>query len=143
VNERRNVPSVEGGPDTGEQPAHRAVPQQAHILEAVRAGDHPRDQRGDLQVRVPATGLVDPHMLADQVLQAGALGELQDRRETCARHEVGVIEDHGTDVTESHLPDALRLWLNRSLDKTNSLAAQGHLAFTTRPSAQAERWIRA
>ncbi len=34
-------------PGAGEQPAHRAVPLQRHVLEAVRAGDHPRDQDTD------------------------------------------------------------------------------------------------
>jgi hypothetical protein len=31
-----------------EDPAHAAVPQQGHVVDGVRAGDHPRDQRGDL-----------------------------------------------------------------------------------------------
>jgi len=46
-------------------------------------------------------------VLTDQALQAGPFSELQDRREAGARHEVGIIEDRGTDVTDSHLSDAL------------------------------------
>jgi len=94
-------------------------------------------------VGVAAAGPVDLDVLTDQALQAGPFGELQDRRETRARHEVGIIEDRRTDVTDSHLPDALRLWLNRSLDKTHSPTAQGHLALTTGQSSQTKRWIRA
>jgi hypothetical protein len=33
----------------GENTAHATVPQQRHVLDAVRAGRHPRDQRSDLQ----------------------------------------------------------------------------------------------
>ncbi len=79
------------GPGAGEQPAHRAVPQQGHVIDAVRTRDHPRDQPGDLQVGVAAAGLVDPNVLPDQVLQAGACRELQDRPEARTRHEVGVV----------------------------------------------------
>jgi len=68
------------------------VPQQAHIVDRVGPGDHARDQRQDLQDRVPATRLVDPNMLGDQVMQTSPLGEFQHRRQTRARHEVGIIE---------------------------------------------------
>ena len=37
-----------------EHPPHPAVPQQGHVIDAVGAGDHPRDQRGDLQPGVRA-----------------------------------------------------------------------------------------
>ena len=37
-----------------EDPAHPAVPQDGHVIDAVRAGDHPRDERGDLQPGVRA-----------------------------------------------------------------------------------------
>ena len=94
------------------------------------------------QAGVATAGPVDPDVFTDQVLQAGSFGELQNRREAGTRHEVGIIEDRRTDVTVSHLPDALRLWLNRSLDKTHPPTAHGHLAFTTGPSRQAKRWIR-
>jgi hypothetical protein len=35
-----------------EDPAHPAVPQDGHVVDAVRPGDHPRDQRGDLHTGV-------------------------------------------------------------------------------------------
>ena len=56
MNERRNVP--------------RAVPQQAHVLDRVRAGDHPRDQARDLQVRIDATSLDRVDVLLDEPVQA-------------------------------------------------------------------------
>lgn len=76
-------------PDPVKQPAHRAVPQQGHVIDAVRTGDHARDQRRDLQRRVGAASLADPDVLSDKVLQPGPFGDLQDRCQTSARHEVG------------------------------------------------------
>jgi len=100
-------PQRRGRPNPGEQPAHRAVPQQAHVVDRVGPGDHARDQRQDLQDRVAATGLVDPDVLGDQVLQACPFGKLQHRRQSCARHEVGVIERGSNTVADSHPADAL------------------------------------
>jgi hypothetical protein len=119
-------------PDAGEQPVHRAVPQHRHVLDAVGAGDHARDQRRDLQSSVAAAGLVDPDVLTGQVLQAGSFRDLQHGRQAGARHEVGVIEHCPEAVRDSHLPDVLPLWLNRSLDKTDSPTTEGHLGFTAR-----------
>ena len=138
-------PQRRRGVDTGEQPAHRAVPQQRHVLDRVGAGDHARDQRRDLQSGVPAAGLPDPHVLSDQRLQPGPLRELKDRREASARHEVGVIENHRVGVRDSHLPDAFPLVLNRSLDKTDSPTTEKHLGFTARAKLRSDhdyRWIR-
>ena len=58
-----------------EHPAHPAVPQQRHVIDAVGAGDHPRDQRGDLRPRVRA--LVGRHaqVLIGQLPQPGRLGQ--------------------------------------------------------------------
>ena len=58
-----------GRPDPGEQPAHPGVPQQRHVIDGIRAGEHPCDQRGDLAVRVDPGRLTDPHMPGDQMLQ--------------------------------------------------------------------------
>jgi len=100
-------PQRRGRPHPGEQPAHRAVPQQRHVIDRVRPGDHPRNHRGDLQVGVDAAGLAQLHMLGGEPLQTGPLGELQDRRQAGARHEVGVIEGGREAVTDSHPADAL------------------------------------
>jgi len=81
------------------------VPQQAHVVDRVGAGDHPCDQRRDLQVGVATAGPGDPNVLTDQALQAGPFSELQDRRETGARHEVGIIERGGDAMADSHPTD--------------------------------------
>jgi hypothetical protein len=54
VNERKNVASVDGGPDSGEQPAHPAAPQPVQDIDGVPAGDHSRHHRGCLDRRVRA-----------------------------------------------------------------------------------------
>jgi len=46
-------------------------------------------------------------MLGDEPLQTGPLGQLQDRRQASARHQVRVIEDGRQAVTDSHPADAL------------------------------------
>ena len=94
-------------PGSVEQPVHRAVPQQRHVINGVRASDHPGDQRRDLQRGLSAADLADPDAAGDQVLKTGALGELQDRSQASARREVGVIKDRGVAVSDSHPADAL------------------------------------
>ena len=59
------------GPDPGEQPTHPTVAH--HVINAVGSGDHPRDQRRDLQVRVRPTYGVQRQVLGDQVGQPSAL----------------------------------------------------------------------
>ena len=49
--------------DPAEQRRHRAVPQQVHVIDAVRPGDHPGGQAGHLQVRVHPAPAADPDML--------------------------------------------------------------------------------
>ena len=55
---------------TSEDLAHRAVAQHRHVVDAVRASDHPRHQRSDLRTRVRA--LVGGHaqMLIGQPAKA-------------------------------------------------------------------------
>ena len=60
-------------PDPAEHLRHGAVPQHVHVIDAVRPGGHPRDQAGDLQVRVHPGPAGDRDVLADQVRQAAAL----------------------------------------------------------------------
>ena len=61
------------GADAAEQRAHRAVPQQVHVIDAVRPGGHPGDQARHLQVRVDPAFAARPDVLRDQVRQPGAL----------------------------------------------------------------------
>ncbi len=48
-------------------------------------------------MRVAATRLVDLDEVGDEPLKPRSLGQLKDRREARARHEVRVVE-HGADV---------------------------------------------
>jgi site-specific DNA recombinase len=101
-----------GCPHPSEQPVHPAVPQQRHVINAIRAGDHARDQRRHLQDRVAAPGFGDPQMRRDQLLQTGPLSQVPDRSQPRARHQVRVIENRRTDVRDSHLPGAPLCWSN-------------------------------
>jgi hypothetical protein len=52
---RAQVRSQRGrGADPAEQGIHRAVPQQVHVVDRIRARGHPGDQARDFQVRVDA-----------------------------------------------------------------------------------------
>jgi len=95
-------------PDPAEQPAHPTVPQRRHVIDRVRSGHHARDQTRNLQMRVDAGGFADTDVLGDQQPEPGPLRELQNRRETGARHEVPIIEAGSEPMRNSHLPDALR-----------------------------------
>jgi hypothetical protein len=46
------------------------VPQDVHVIDAVRPGGHPSDQAGDLQVRVHPGRAGDRDVLTGQVRQA-------------------------------------------------------------------------
>lgn len=52
------------------------MPQQRHLIDGVRAGDHPRDQGRDLEFGVGASRLAEGHVLGDQVMQPGPLSEV-------------------------------------------------------------------
>jgi hypothetical protein len=68
------------------------VPQDVHVVDAVRPGGHPGDQGGDLQVRVHAGPAGDPDVLAGQVRQAAARGQGHDRDQARQRHEIRVVK---------------------------------------------------
>jgi hypothetical protein len=76
----------------GEQPGHAAVPQQVHVLDAVRAGDHARDQCGDLRPGVRAAIGRHRHVLVDPAAQPRPLGQGQDRHQTARGHEIRFVE---------------------------------------------------
>jgi hypothetical protein len=80
------------GPDAAEHLWHGAVPQDIHVIDAVRPGGHPRDQAGDLQVRVHAGPAGNPDVLAGQVRQAAAPGQGHHRDQAGPRHEIRVIK---------------------------------------------------
>lgn len=89
-------------PRPGEQLVHPAVPDDLHVLEAVRAGDHARDQRSDLEVCVGAGRAGHGDVLGDQVCQPGFLGQRHDRDQARRADQVRVIENGGDVVADSH-----------------------------------------
>ncbi len=77
---------------TVEDPPHAAVPQQRHVVDAVCAGHHPRDQRGHLQPRVRTLVTGDRKVFLGERAQARGLGEPDHRDQPCRRHEIRVIK---------------------------------------------------
>jgi hypothetical protein len=76
------------------------------------------------------TALADPSPdsvkgVVDQVMQPAPLGQADHWCETPARHEVGVVEDRGDGVRDSHLPNALLIAANRSCASPIVVAQQG------------------
>ncbi len=91
-------------PHPAEQRRHRPVPQQAQVIDAVCAGDHPGDQAPHLQVRIHPAPAGGPDVLVGQGRQAGALGQGHHRHQTCPRHEIRVVKrclDLGQAVQQS------------------------------------------
>jgi hypothetical protein len=80
------------GPDPAEQRRHRAVPQQVHVIDAVRARDHPSSQAGELQAGVHPAPVADPDMLVHQGSQARPLRQGHHRDQPRLRHEIRVIK---------------------------------------------------
>jgi hypothetical protein len=86
------------------------MPQQVHVIDAVRPGDHPGHQAADLQVRVHSALAINPDMLCDQHIQARALGQGHHRDQARLRHEIRVIKrrvDLCQPVQQSHLRGVL------------------------------------
>jgi hypothetical protein len=54
-------------PDAAEQRGHRAVPQQARVLDRIRPGGHPGHQAPDLQGRVDPALTARPDVPGDQI----------------------------------------------------------------------------
>ena len=75
-----------------EQVRHRTMPQQVHVIDAVRPGRHPSDQARDLQMRVHPAFAARPDMLRDQISQPGALRQGHHRDQPGPRHEIRVIK---------------------------------------------------
>ncbi len=135
-----------GGPDPAEQPVHPAVPQQVHVINAVRPSDHPRDQPRDLQVRVRATPGGQRQLGCDQLGQAATLRQRDHRRQPSARHQVRIVEHRrhlaGT-VRKLHSADAPSVLVPVTLDKPHSPCTAGHPRSTTCQTALLRRWIQA
>lgn len=85
-----------GRVDLAEHRAHAAAAQHIDIVDAVRAGAHPRDQRRQLRAGVRRPGadprLGDRHLLPQQFTQPGLLGQTHHRHQTGQRHQTLIIE---------------------------------------------------
>jgi hypothetical protein len=107
------------GPDPAEQDVHRPVPQQVHVIDAVRAADHPRDQAGNLQVGVDPARAAGPDVLRDQLGEAGPLRQRHHRDQAGPRHEIRVIKRcvrPGQAMQQSHLTGVLSNRVLEALD---------------------------
>ena len=81
-----------GRADPVEQPVHPAVAQQVHVLDRVRAGDHPRHQRRNLRCAFAPPGSITVSLSATRPPSPQRLRQRQHRRQPSARHEIRIIE---------------------------------------------------
>ncbi len=89
-------------PHPGEQPGHATVAQQSHVLDAVRARDHPGHQGRDLHMHVRSRRPGHAQVLGGQVGQASPLGQRHRRYQATGRHEVRVIKFSLNLMADSH-----------------------------------------
>jgi len=76
----------------GEDPTHPAVPQQSHVLDAVRTGHHPRHQRCDFQPGVGALVPRHAQVLTGQACKPSSVGQCQHRDQPRRRQQIRIIE---------------------------------------------------
>ena len=76
-------------PHPAEQAVHPAVPQQIHVFDRVRAGDHPGHQRRHLQMRVRRRHAQLP---GDEPGRIARLGQHHHRLQPSTRHQIRVVE---------------------------------------------------
>jgi hypothetical protein len=145
VNDRRNDPSVDG-PDPAEQHTHRPVPQQAQVIDAVGAADHPGHDSRHLHLRVHPAAVADPHMLTGQASQARPLRQRHHRHQARPRHQARVIKrrvDLRQTMQQSHLRGALSVW-DLEVSATPIVPVQRAPFASTRPNNHLiMRWIEA
>jgi len=103
----QHVPEGEGtqersargrGTNPAEDAVHPPVPEQPHVVDAVGAGDHPRDQRADLDRGVAPAGFGQGHVLIDQVGQPGPISQRHHRDQPDGGHQIVLIEPAGNRV---------------------------------------------
>ena len=95
------------------------MPQQVHVIDAVRARGHPRDQARDLQVRVDPAFTARPDMRRNQARQPGALRQGHHRDQPGPRHEIRVIKRcvrPRQAMQQSHLQGVLSNQATEALD---------------------------
>ena len=146
ANSRRNDPNVDGAYGRSKDGAHRAVPQQGHVVDAVGAGDHPGDQRAHLRPGVGA--LVGRHaeVLVGQRGQAAFGGPGRPsgpgRRTTPDSGHRSSLRLRGECeiVASTRCPS---LWPNLILEKSHSSTTTGHFGVTTHSGPPPNRCIQA
>ena len=85
-------PQRRGRVAAGKDLGHPAVAKQGHVIDRVRAGEHPSHQRGDLVSRVGALVRRHGQPLRRQSGQARLLGQFHHGDQPRHRHEVRVVE---------------------------------------------------
>ena len=76
----------------GEQAAHRAVSQQAHVADRVGTSDHASHQRGDLRPSSRTGRARNRQQRARGLDQTGPMRQRHHRNQTRGRHEARIIE---------------------------------------------------
>ena len=71
---------------------HGGVRNDLQVIDAVRAGDHPHHQRGDLQPRVGALVGRDTEMGLREPVQPRGAGQREHRDQPGRRHQVRIVE---------------------------------------------------
>ena len=97
-------------PDPAEQHSHGPVPQQVHVIDAVRPADHPRDQARNLHMSVGPARAAGPDLIRDELGEPSPLRECHDRDQARPRHEIRVIKrcvSPGQAMQQSHLTGVL------------------------------------
>ncbi len=103
-------------PHSGEHFPHRAVTQDAHVVNAVRARDHAQHKRGHLQIAVRDT--IDFHTLASEIAKADPVHQLRRRHQPRRPDQILIIEarrNRRCGRRCSHLSDGLSIWLMLSV----------------------------
>ncbi|MPN39596.1 hypothetical protein SDC9_187124 [bioreactor metagenome] len=87
--------------------------QHVHVVDRVRAGEHPRDQRHHLAAGVRALVSRDAQPRLGELVKPRGTREAEHRNQARGRHEIRIVEHrrHGSgSMLELHLRDASRLW---------------------------------
>jgi len=140
---------TQGGRCVGvvEDRAHRPVPQQGHVINAVRASDHPRHQRHHLAPGVRTLVAGNTEMPISQRPQPAPLGQGNDRYQSRRRHEIRVIEhraSHRVGMRELHPRDALLAGVKTDLRQaqfSQPARAFRHSDALTTPTSSVDRGL--
>ncbi len=134
------------GADAAEQRAHRAVPQHVHVIDAVRARRHARDQGRTFRRAFTPQSPAGRTCSATSSPRPGALREGHHRDEPGVRHQMRVIERRDglrQGVQQSHLRGVLSNRVMEASDTPILPAQRAPFTLTRRNAPLFERWIEA